>query len=215
MTSVDDYQRKSKTFTMNVPVVEEGRYYLTQPLIDAFEEFQHTVDIRKGDVIYNEFSGDYRNDGRFIFDGEKLTELLIEPDEYGTATNIVLGVKDVRLDFWFDTIYHNAHIWCDLQEFDPKFKYFVEDTSALYTFEHRGIDYGVIVLRENDIFDGERVYTVIGDYECSTHEQMMEKMFNDYDEPSDCRDTPFIYELVSNRQLSIRARAAHTRRFDW
>ena len=147
-------RKKSKLIEMNVRIRYEWMWpnHPYPELIRAFNILQLDYDIRRGDVVHNQYEGSYKNEGRYVFDGEKLTGLYFgieyngyesessvdadcdeddsddessdedRVDEYGGdtfggGTDIVLGIIDVPLDFWYDTICHNNLIWCDFTKF--------------------------------------------------------------------------------------------------
>ena len=75
-----------------------------------------TFPIRRGDLIHLESEGEYRNDGKFIFDGASLMSLAFEPDDYGTLPK-EFKILDDELTFspihWMDVIDHNGYVHFD------------------------------------------------------------------------------------------------------
>ena len=80
--------------------------------------------LRRGDVLHNVSMGDYRNDGKFIFDGENLcypynkpfAEYDVEPDEYGYVPRQFRAVNEFPVRYWSDIIGHNFYIYADLSD---------------------------------------------------------------------------------------------------
>ncbi len=93
---------------------------LSQELIEGFRLFKQGSNIQKGDVLHNIFEGNHGNEGKYIFDGENLTELDYTLDPFGSCTDILLGITEVPVNFWNNTIDNNLFIWCDLSSFELK-----------------------------------------------------------------------------------------------
>ncbi len=72
----------------------------------------------RGDVIHI-FKLDYRNDGKTIFDGEKVINL-DDTDEYGNVPKQfkVYDIKDGYrpAKYWNEVITHNNYVWCDVSK---------------------------------------------------------------------------------------------------
>lgn len=68
--------------------------------------------VRGDTVLIEQFSG-YRNDGRLIFDGEKIIALEYEPDDYGNVPKQfhVLEAPDWFTPEHFSKIEHNQIVW--------------------------------------------------------------------------------------------------------
>jgi hypothetical protein len=85
--------------------------------------------MKRGDVLHNVSMGDYRNDGKFIFDGEKLCYPYNEPfaetanpddpdpDEYGYVPRQFLAINEFPVRYWSEIIDHNYYIYADLTDF--------------------------------------------------------------------------------------------------
>jgi hypothetical protein len=85
--------------------------------------------MKRGDVLHNVSMGDYRNDGKFIFDGEKLCYPYNkpfaesadpddpDPDEYGYVPRQFLAINEFPVRYWSDIIEHNFFIYSDLTDF--------------------------------------------------------------------------------------------------
>ena len=83
--------------------------------------------MKRGDVLHNVSMGDYRNDGKFIFDGEKLCYPYNkpfadatdpeDPDEYGYVPKSFLAINEFPVRYWSEIIDHNYYIYADLTDF--------------------------------------------------------------------------------------------------
>jgi hypothetical protein len=90
--------------------------------------------IKRGDIVHFLPAGDYRNDGRLIFDGKQLLPLYNDradpdagPDEYGYIPNTFLAISEFPADYWQVAIVagssgsiveHNCCIYADFSKFD-------------------------------------------------------------------------------------------------
>ena len=82
--------------------------------------------MKRGDVLHNVSMGDYRNDGKFIFDGEKLCYPYNkpfadatdpdDPDEYGYVPKSFLAINEFPVRYWSEIIDHNYYIYADLTD---------------------------------------------------------------------------------------------------
>lgn len=76
--------------------------------------------IRCGDIVHVEAMGEYRNDGKFIFDGESIIPLDYSRDEYGAVPPQFKVIDDMTNErgfptrYWVDVIIHNGIV-----HFDP------------------------------------------------------------------------------------------------
>jgi len=70
--------------------------------------------IKRGDVVHFEEFSDYRNEGKLIFDGEKLIELDTEYDDYGCVPK-QFTVNEFGSHHFIETIDHNyiVHLRAD------------------------------------------------------------------------------------------------------
>lgn len=77
--------------------------------------------MKRGDVLHNVSMGDYRNDGKFIFDGEKLCYPYDDtfadyPDEYGYVPHQFLVINEFPVRYWSEIIDHNSYIYANLED---------------------------------------------------------------------------------------------------
>lgn len=92
--------------------------------------------IKRGDLIFiekiNNIKVDkYRNNGKFIWDGEKFMELEYEYDKYGSIRKDFLTFDEFPLRYWYEAIDHNCismvspnrlkYLKKDKNEFDTDF----------------------------------------------------------------------------------------------
>ena len=82
--------------------------------------------IRRGDLIHLESMGDYRNDGKYIFDGDKFISLEFEPDDYGNLPKEFKILDDYLIfspNYWLDVIDHNGYVHFDSLPYIDQLKY--------------------------------------------------------------------------------------------
>jgi hypothetical protein len=82
-----------------------------------FDPIKDHPNIKRGDLI--RFTKDgieehgYRNDGVWIWDGQKLCQLDTDIDDYGSIpSNFKIG-KEFNYDHWKDKISHNSIFWLE------------------------------------------------------------------------------------------------------
>ena len=68
---------------------------------------QQNLDLRRGDFVFIEFDIGYRNDGKTIFDGNRIIDLAPEPDDYGTIPP-EFQIGEFPPLYWMDLIDHNT-----------------------------------------------------------------------------------------------------------
>lgn len=67
------------------------------------------ADLRRGDIIFVQPQLGYRNDGKYIYDGEHILELADEPDDYGTIPEEFQAGEFPPM-YWVNLIVHNSYI---------------------------------------------------------------------------------------------------------
>ncbi len=74
--------------------------------------------LRRGDVVQFLDAGEYRNQGKFIWDGAALKDLTRDVDDYGNLPSefTVDQVPSVR--YWSKSIEHNQIVWLDISKYD-------------------------------------------------------------------------------------------------
>lgn len=97
--------------------------------------------LKIGDVVHIADFGDYRNDGKLIFDGTRLRDLANVPDDYGTVPHIFEINDFPRLDYFSESIKHNDYVSLRFNKNNtylvyknPKFYHFkVDDKYDVFT----------------------------------------------------------------------------------
>ena len=89
-------------FDIETGVMEEITEYIRRGI--------DRMPLLRGDVIYFSWMGDYRNDGKVMWDGEKAVNLSFDIDEYGSVPR-EFTFPEFPLDHFFDSIVHNNIIW--------------------------------------------------------------------------------------------------------
>jgi hypothetical protein len=71
-------------------------------------------DISRGDIIHNEYEGDYRNDGIYFWDGNKVIEQYVKLDEYGSVPPDFCILSEFPPRYW--DLEHNTIEFVDWRE---------------------------------------------------------------------------------------------------
>lgn len=79
--------------------------------------FLDAAKIRRGDVIHLEAIPDYRNDGKFIYDGRELLPLDFSLDDYGAVPPSFQVIDEFPIHYWKRTITHNCIIHFNLRPY--------------------------------------------------------------------------------------------------
>lgn len=111
--------------------------------------------IRRGDVVRIKDLG-YRNDGKFMWDGEKAVSLIYDIDEYGSLPSCFTVLNgEFTLDWWEHTISHNSIVWIDFNPFAKELlenlkKIEIHEVGSIYrcastSFRYEDVEYVVII----------------------------------------------------------------------
>lgn len=101
-------------------VLPEGYYGQDDDEIERFglQSYARTLRgiAKRGDIVHFEDFGDYRNDGRFVWNGEELESLYFDYVDYGTIPPSYPVVYEFPLLYWTGSLNHNYVVYCDLSE---------------------------------------------------------------------------------------------------
>ena len=80
--------------------------------------------LRRGDIVHLTELGEYRNDGKYIFNGTAIEELSGEPtlDDYGYIPPTYFVGDEFLSNHWLDTITHNSIVWVDLNKYGDQLR---------------------------------------------------------------------------------------------
>ena len=67
-------------------------------------------DLRRGDII-QDVNQDYRNYGKYFFDGVKIILPYMEIDDYGSIPPSFEAVTEFPVHYWYGIVDHNEYIW--------------------------------------------------------------------------------------------------------
>lgn len=153
--------------TLNLETDESNSYCVVENDENASKVTTYirdnNVEIRRGDIIDTvEESERYRNDGKFIWDGEKAILLHHEYDDYG-AVPPTFEVSPTEFDpnYWNNTVCHNTYYWPCLEYREQVKNSLVFDSELSEKeiwhgkFIHNGEETHVIV---DDSYDQDYVY---------------------------------------------------------
>ena len=82
------------------------------------------ADLRRGDFVLNDAETGYRNQGKYIFDGQRIRDLEDYPDDYGSIPE-EFQAGDFPPMYWVDILDHNTYIPFNVRRnlgtLDPRF----------------------------------------------------------------------------------------------
>lgn len=92
-------------------------FIVSDSLQDAFNKWGYRHFMRRGDILFNSIYPRYRNDGKCLFDGEKLVGLEGDFNEYGHVSREFLAFIEFPPDYWDDLAYNGVRIsWTDFSQ---------------------------------------------------------------------------------------------------
>src|SRR5690349_6298526 len=65
------------------------------------------ADLVRGDIVHFESMGNYRNDGKCIYDGTDLQNLDRDDDDEGSVPDDFPVIKEFPVGYWLNTIFYN------------------------------------------------------------------------------------------------------------
>lgn len=96
-----------------------------------------TLPLLRGDVIFMEWIGDYRNDGKLIWDGEKVLAPAYDVDEYGSVPK-EFTFPEFPLNHFHTSIVHNYIMWLSPQAIKEVINNFNVDTQRSFITDNNG-----------------------------------------------------------------------------
>jgi hypothetical protein len=143
---------KEGLFNFNI---ETGGWKYNNPKYERNYKFElnpkKDYNIKRGDTIC--FGGRvYRNDGVWIWDGEKIIELETDIDDYGSVPNSFKVGKEFHPNHWIKIIDHNTIIWLEDDLFEKiEFDNFTDHYEN--HIEHKTLNASIIIFDQKYIID--------------------------------------------------------------
>lgn len=106
---------------------EDDLDFITNQIIPKLSE----LPLLRGDVIHLDWLGDYRNDGKLIWDGEQVVSLYYELDDYGTVPKS-FSFPEFPVNHFYKSIAHNNLIWISPHSIDEIVRNFNEKTQQSF-----------------------------------------------------------------------------------
>lgn len=126
-----------------------------------------TAQFKPGDVIHLATSGNYRNDGRIVWNGRRFIDLDYDVDDYGSAPS-EYTFPEYPLDHFYDSIDHNYIIHLTEAGLNYLLSYFVKGRDGIsIEFDDNGKHYSIVF--ERDLDDDDR-YTA---YDAQTGQKII------------------------------------------
>lgn len=121
---IDEYvvqheQTKANVFEIKVELNEtefdqDIDFIVSDSLQEAFDKWGYRHFMRRGDILFNSIYPRYRNDGKCLFDGERLVGLEGDFNEYGHVSHEFLAFVEFPPDYWEDLAYNGIRVaWTD------------------------------------------------------------------------------------------------------
>ena len=108
-------------------VSEEDLQWMTDQIIPHLSD----LPLLRGDVFHLEWQEEYRNSGKFIWDGEKVLELDGALDDYGAVPK-EFSFPEFPIDHFYESIDHNNLIWIAPNKVQEIIKNFNEETQKSF-----------------------------------------------------------------------------------
>lgn len=108
---------------------------------DALDHIKKKFSVRRGDLIHLECESEYRNDGKFIFDGNNFIQLDFEPDDYGTVPSQFKILDDTLAFspiFWIGVICHNSYVHFDAGPYVDQLIKNLKQTAPVFSYSGVG-----------------------------------------------------------------------------
>ena len=89
------------------------------------------LELVRGDVIHFQWIGQYRNDGKLMWDGQQVVNLDFSLDDYGSIPRN-FTFPEFPFDHFYQSIDHNCLIWIDPKYIEQIIKIFDEKTQKSF-----------------------------------------------------------------------------------
>lgn len=160
---VRHHQTKANVFEIKVELNEtefdqDVDFIISDSLQDAFNKWGYRHFMRRGDILYNSIYPRYRNDGKCLFDGEKLVGLEGDFNEYGHVSHEFLAFIEFPPDYWEDLAYNGIRIaWTDFSQLtilDISDDHHYDRLMRRYEIEFDGKRYDLMLEPDEDVPEG-------------------------------------------------------------
>lgn len=123
------------------------------------QKFLKEKQVHRGDVLHVKAMGDYRNEGKFMYDGLKIVDLDYTRDEYGAVPAEFKVIDEFPIRYWTDAIEHNGIVHFNVE---PRMNQILANLTRkdlkdpdleIYesTFDHNGTSYRIIFTYQDDL----------------------------------------------------------------
>ena len=121
IVDVEKYDDHATLFCISSGDDIESDYFDVNDYNNMIAWFHSTHDLiaaglKRGDIIHNLDMGEYRNDGKFIYDGNTLAYLDYSIDEYGSVPNSFHVLSEFPLYYWDKHIAHNSIVHANVSD---------------------------------------------------------------------------------------------------
>lgn len=155
------------------------------PVEILLEKYYKKDEWKRGDIIgiINYESFGYRNNGKYIWDGEKLTDLEYSIDDYGSVPNTFLVGKEFNSAlYWTETVDHNNYIFAQFdKEFVSDLKILDQDV-GIFTFKYNEIPWLIFSNDTTTLFESPMLCCNIDELKYNYDIDKFEQILSQYNE---------------------------------
>lgn len=143
---------EQKRASIHEIVIQDDDYkeFVSNQNYDILKKYYNS-DWKYGDVICVTNSKDYgyRNNGKYMWDGENVIDLDYEYDDYGTVSSTFLVGKDFNTAmYWSDSIDHNSIVFA---QFDAKYITDLKNDYPTISFKYNNVPW--VIFRDDSTID--------------------------------------------------------------
>ena len=155
----------------------------------SLNDYLRKQNARRGDVIHLEVEGDYRNNGKSMYDGNEIVPLYYEIDDYGSVPPQFKVIDEFPIRYWhtenLDIIDHNTIVFFDAKSYIDQIM-----TNLKLIKENR---YGVVYKTHFIHWTGVTYYIIMID---NGHmiDEVKDGVFNSYDDTCMLSDNEETYD---------------------
>lgn len=186
ITSILNTMAQDKRASIHEIVMQDDDYkeFVSNQNYDILKKYNS--DWKYGDVICvtNSENYGYRNDGKYMWDGENVIDLDYEHDDYGTVSSKFLVGKDFNTAmYWSDSIDHNSIVFA---QFDTKYITDLKYEYPIISFKYNNVPWVIFTDKVIDITKTTVYSYFLVDYSCyfdniSDLYEMIENIVSKYD----------------------------------
>lgn len=164
--------------------------------------------IERGDIVYLQRLGGFRNLGKFVYDGQKIQKLYTRLDEYESIPPSFQVIHEFPIRYWINVIEHNSIVFFNPRIYIDQIKenlhpltYLPSDWYRIYNFYEthfigkNNIKYIIVIYMPSEyrgVIDLQDIIKLLslGIFEAIDHRDHNEDLLRSYN-----RDTTLVYRI--------------------